>query len=111
GSSTDVEILAEESSDTGSLLKEYDKLDSTDPTNFEEVMNTPVESSGVVYLYDYYENLPANVDMDDFSDAWATKSVAELMKKATGDKSGTIEPVTGYRGRGVRQDVMYEWED
>ena len=89
----------------------YTKLDATDPTSFDEVMNTPVESSGVVYLYDYYENLPASIDMDDFADAWGDESVANLMKEATDKTYGVINPYTGYRGRGVRQDVMYEWED
>ena len=107
------QVITKEGTSTKGIYTDegYTKLDATDPTSFDEVMNTPVESSGVVYLYDYYENLPASIDMDDFADAWGDESAANLLAKATGDENGTLNPYTGYRGRGVRQDVMYEWED
>ena len=88
----------------------YTGLDVTDPESYEEVMSTPVESSGVVYLYDYYGNLEdANgddIDVDDFADAWRD-GIPTLMK----DTEGTLQPELGYTTRGLRGEVIYNWID
>ena len=87
-------------------------LDAVDPTDIDAVLEETVYPSGVVYLYDYYDNIPSTIDADEFAEAWADGTVAKLLSKANDNKSnGTISPVTSYRGRGVREEVMYEWED
>ena len=80
--------------------------------DFEAVMAEPVETDGTVYLYDYYNNLPNSLDMDDVAYAWAHDNLAEVLSKANKDAtSGQIDPDTGYRSKGIREDVMYAWED
>ena len=89
-------------------------LDAVDPTDIDAVLEETVYPSGVVYLYDYYDSpdFPTTIDADEFAENWAKGTVAELLSKANNnDVSGTIAPVTSYRGRGVREEVMYEWED
>ena len=87
------------------------ELNDVDPT-FEDVMAEPVELN-TVYLYDYYEDLPRNVSLDDFADAWADGKVAELLYTASNKTvtTDTIEPDTSYLGRDLRMDVNYAWID
>ena len=86
-------------------------LNDVEPT-FEDVMAEPVELN-TVYLYDYYEDLPRNVSLDDFADAWADGKVSELLYDASNktQTTGTIEPDTSYLGRDLRMDVNYAWID
>lgn len=87
------------------------ELNDVDP-NFEDVMAEPVELN-TVYLYDYYEDLPRNVSLDEFADAWADGTVAELLYDASNktQTTGTLEPDTSYLGRDLRMDVNYAWID
>ena len=89
----------------------YTTLDAVDPTDIDAVLEETVYPSGVIYLYDYYDNIDSRLDADEIADAWADGEFAQLMYETTGKYTDTITPVTSYRGRGVREEVMYEWED
>ena len=87
----------------------YSTLDAVDPTDIDAVLEETVYPSGVVYLYDYYNRLPSSIDADEFAEAWADNSIATLLRDNGADNP--VSPETGYRARGVRAEVMYEWED
>lgn len=89
----------------------YTILDPVSTTDIDSILRETVRSSGVIYLYDYYGNLPNTISAKEFTDAWAKGTVAELMQQAEKKNSGTIEPVTGIGSYSdVRRDVLDEWE-
>ena len=77
---------------------------------FEEVMSTPVEAEGGLYLYDF-DDLP--LTDDDFVEAWEDGDIArELSRKENNATYGSYAPETGvYKVSDIRADVIYAWED
>ena len=76
----------------------YTTLDAVDPTDIDAVLEETVYPSGVIYLYDYYDNIDSRLDADEIADAWADGEFAQLMYETTGKYTDTITPVTSYRG-------------
>ena len=75
-------------------------------------MANPVQSSGEIYLYDYYGNLPNGVSADMFTSAWGNRTVGQLLTRYTGISNGTLAPDSGrYGAKGVREEVVDAWED
>ncbi len=95
--------LTDVSTDAG-----YTALDPVDVEDLEAIMNDPVASSGVVYLYDYAEKIP--VYADTFARAWANDTVVETMKNA-GYTGTSIAPEDGMGSTySIRRDVIDEFE-
>ena len=105
--------ISDEEGDHGTYYTDakYTALDPVNPTDIDSIFRETVRSSGVVYLYDYYDNLPNTISAKDFTDAWADNAVAELMQDAEKKNNGTIEPVTHSSVYGIRRDVIDEWEN
>ena len=89
----------------------YDELSDV-IGDYEAIMSEPV-SNGVVYLYDYYYSVdyPASIDADDFADGWADKTLGDMIAAAKKAPEGTIHPELGYTERGIRGDVIYNFEN
>ena len=86
----------------------YTTLDATDVEDLDAILANPVSASGVVYLYDYADNLP--VYADTFARAWANDKVVETMNDAGYDKT-YIAPENGYGSTySIRRDVIDEFE-
>ena len=92
--------------------QDYTRLDSTDPTDLDAVLANPVQASGEVYLYDYYNELPNRVSVDSFTTAWNRDEAGKLLAWATGNAYGDLNPDSGrYSAKGVRAEVVDEWEN
>ena len=89
----------------------YDELSDV-IGDYEAIMSEPV-SNDVVYLYDYYYSVdyPASIDADDFADGWADKTLGDMIAAAKEAPEGTIHPELGYTERGIRGDVIYNFEN
>ncbi len=105
---TNVSFLYDASHDVGTMWSAYDDLDTTDPEDFEAVMANPVEASGEIYLYDYYENFPTRMSIDEFEEAWEDEAIPALFNRYG---ITTLEPEDGYTMANLRGNVIYAWED
>ena len=86
-------------------------LDATDVTDLDAILENPVVSSGVVYLYDYYydETFP-ELTQREFAQGWGDNTLVDTVVTNKND-SYTIFPETGNGYKSIRGDIMLAWED
>ncbi len=111
---TQVTVITHGAYDTAGQRTEagYTTLSATSVSDIDTIMSTPV-SEGVVYLYDYIENIPDTVSVSSFASAWANQNISSVLKDTTPD-SGHINPMYGSlseNSRNIRGEIMLEWND
>ena len=98
-----------------STQRNYSTLDTHGIDDLDELLNTPVASSGVVYLYDYYygDDYPSRVSASQFAQDWGKGDLADTLENTIGTDVGYgyIYPETGYGYGSIREGVMDVWED